>query len=839
MASNKEKPKMSMADYQIEKVIGEGAYGRAILCKVKAEPGQRVVIKEIAMSNLSAQERKDAWKETRVLGLLDHPNIIKYHGSFMQNNCLHIVMDFADGGDLFEQIQKAKKQHFKEDKILDWFVQICLALKHIHDRKILHRDIKCQNIFLMKNGMVKMGDFGIAKVLDHTTQFSKTAIGTPYYLSPEICQGKAYDQKSDVWSLGCVLYELCTLQHAFDSNCMNGLVMKILRSKHSPIPYFYSQNLRNLVDKLLQKDPRKRPKVNQILSLDFIRERVGTLLSETIRKIEFSHTVFHGEKGGVTPANLAQMAAAGQVPEKRSDWEDPKTAEEKPPTPPAPQPKKQSKPSMIPSRARPPPKKVENVAPPPKPAKASVPSAHVNVKPYKAKALAPRELERHASKEEILARKNAAVIAERENQRILREKRAEEERAAEEKASAKRQALEEKMKQRKEARMEQMRRLNKEAKEREQKYKNLEAPFKKAMAPVVAEKKHGKGASPEEDAPSLEPPREKKKLDIKNVTKRPGKVREREEEVRALREMMARKRAELRKAQQEAARKAKEQQDMVQIGQVQVPVAGGAAPAPAKPAPEPVKEQPKPAPAPAPAKPAPEPVKEQPKPAPAPVKEQPKPAPAPVKKPEPEPEPADDTESEPEDSESDAEQTQTPVKSVMDLINLSSDSDDDDDDDGQNDLLALAAIAKNIFDDPPSSDEDEEAQAEEEGAEEDVQGFEEPTPEEIGGGGDEKPADNKSGKFFFGGKELNLPMVTDRDSMNYRVEAIRQFIEQGLGLDKFLEAYQLITDEAGIDEKEMDERLRKVLSKPEEMSYYPLIQQLIVCEESLNDSTEL
>ena len=87
----------------------------------------------------------------------------------------------------------------------------------------------------MKNGMIKMGDFGIAKILDHTTQFSKTAIGTPYYLSPEICEGKAYNSKSDIWSLGCVLYELCTLNHAFDSNCMNGLIMKILRAKHAPI----------------------------------------------------------------------------------------------------------------------------------------------------------------------------------------------------------------------------------------------------------------------------------------------------------------------------------------------------------------------------------------------------------------------------------------------------------------------------------------------------------------------------------------------------------------------------------------------------------------------------
>jgi NIMA (never in mitosis gene a)-related kinase len=294
--------KFSMADYQIVKVIGEGAYGRAILCKEKSS-GQEVVIKEIRLSGLSRKEQNEAKKETEILRRLNHPNIVRCRGSFVHNNSLHIVMDFADGGDLFAQIQKAKNQHFKEDQVLSWFVQICLALKHVHDRKILHRDIKCQNIFLTKAGMVKMGDFGIAKILDQTAQLAKTSIGTPYYLSPEICQGKCYNAKSDVWSLGCVLYELCTLQHAFDSNCMNGLIMKILRAKQSPIPYFYSQNLRTLVDSLLQKAPAKRPSVNEILKLDFVRARISDLLSETVQRIEFSHTVFHGYKGGVTPKN--------------------------------------------------------------------------------------------------------------------------------------------------------------------------------------------------------------------------------------------------------------------------------------------------------------------------------------------------------------------------------------------------------------------------------------------------------------------------------------------------------------------------------------------------------
>jgi|EP01049_Picozoa_sp_SAG25_P007204 NIMA (never in mitosis gene a)-related kinase len=132
--------------------------------------------------------------------------------------------------------------------ILNWFVQICLAMKHVHDRKVLHRDIKTQNIFLTQGGtVIKVGDFGISKVLKDTDQKAKTQVGTPYYLSPEICLDKAYNHKSDIWSLGCVLYELATLRHAFDAGNMHALVLKIMKGKYPPPPTIYSAELRALI----------------------------------------------------------------------------------------------------------------------------------------------------------------------------------------------------------------------------------------------------------------------------------------------------------------------------------------------------------------------------------------------------------------------------------------------------------------------------------------------------------------------------------------------------------------------------------------------------------------
>ncbi len=103
---------------------------------------------------------------------------------------------------------------------MNWFTQVCLAVKHCHDRKILHRDLKSQNIFMMKNGLIKLGDFGIARILDHTKANARTMVGTPYYISPEIVLGKPYSFKTDIWSLGVILYEISTLEMPFQAKSL-------------------------------------------------------------------------------------------------------------------------------------------------------------------------------------------------------------------------------------------------------------------------------------------------------------------------------------------------------------------------------------------------------------------------------------------------------------------------------------------------------------------------------------------------------------------------------------------------------------------------------------------
>ena len=170
-------------------------------------------------------------------------------------------MDFADGGDLAKVLRDQKGSFFNESQILDWFTQICLAMKHVHDRKILHRDLKSQNIFVTKANIIKLGDFGIARELSHTNQKVKTMVGTPYYLSPEIIQNKPYSFKSDVWSLGVILYELCMLRPPFNGESIHSLAVKIVDGTYASINNNYTKDLKNLIATCLAQDVNKRPTV--------------------------------------------------------------------------------------------------------------------------------------------------------------------------------------------------------------------------------------------------------------------------------------------------------------------------------------------------------------------------------------------------------------------------------------------------------------------------------------------------------------------------------------------------------------------------------------------------
>ena len=184
-----------MDKYTKIKNIGKGNMGACYLMKHN-EDGTHYVMKQIDLANMSRKERKQALNEARVLSSLKHPNIINYVDSFLARRSDHlcIVMEYAEAGDLASKL-KVSRGHLRENVILDWFIQICLAVNAIHQKHILHRDIKTQNIFLTSQGIIKVGDFGVARELQNTFDQAHTFVGTPYYLSPELVQEKPYDTR--------------------------------------------------------------------------------------------------------------------------------------------------------------------------------------------------------------------------------------------------------------------------------------------------------------------------------------------------------------------------------------------------------------------------------------------------------------------------------------------------------------------------------------------------------------------------------------------------------------------------------------------------------------------
>ena len=282
-------------NYKVLQQLGEGSFGKAFLCE-KDSDGSLCVIKQILIEGMNEKEKADVLNESNILAKLDHPNIIKFYDVFESKKPKHminIVTEYADGGDLSEKIKERKNKNgnFTESEILDYFTQICLAIKHIHEKKIIHRDLKSGNIFLMKNGFVKLGDFGIAKGFQRTIDKAKTMVGTPYYLSPEILEGKPYDSKSDIWSLGVLLYEMMTFKMPFNANSLPMLSVKIMRGNYIPPPVIYTKDLRELVSKCLTLDQKNRPTIKEILGMPFIKNHIRSFLDEVQYNKEFSKTI--------------------------------------------------------------------------------------------------------------------------------------------------------------------------------------------------------------------------------------------------------------------------------------------------------------------------------------------------------------------------------------------------------------------------------------------------------------------------------------------------------------------------------------------------------------------
>eukprot|EP00756_Hemistasia_phaeocysticola_P030169 Hpha_TRINITY_DN16275_c2_g12::TRINITY_DN16275_c2_g12_i1::g.16142::m.16142/K08857/NEK1_4_5; NIMA (never in mitosis gene a)-related kinase 1/4/5 len=277
------------------KKIGSGSHGdafqvtdRTATTTDRSGRVPRYVAKVMRLHEMSQRDLRYAYSEVRCMSLLNHANIVGYIADFETAESLIIVMEYADGGDLERQVKaRAARdlEFFKEHEVIFIFLQLSLALDHVHGRKMLHRDLKTANVFLTAAGVVKLGDFGYSHEYAETVSniVAGTFCGTPVYLAPELWNSERYSKKADIWSLGVVLYEMLALRRPYYSSNMMELMEMILKEEFPPPPPHYTEDMIDLTHFILRKDPGQRPTVRQTFQVDYIQKGLRQL-ADTVKR---------------------------------------------------------------------------------------------------------------------------------------------------------------------------------------------------------------------------------------------------------------------------------------------------------------------------------------------------------------------------------------------------------------------------------------------------------------------------------------------------------------------------------------------------------------------------
>ena len=267
-----------MENFKIIDKIGEGAYSTVYTVK-RIEDGNLYALKKVKIQSLSEKEKQNALNEVRILASVNSPFVISYKESFIDetDKTLCIIMEYADEGDLFQKITLYKKLHtfFEENDVWKIFIQITKGLHDLHEYNILHRDLKSANVFLFRDGTAKLGDLNVSKISFRGLGCTQT--GTPYYASPEVWRDNPYNLKSDIWSLGCLCYELLMLKTPFRAESMEALYRKVMKGKYPEINKKYSKKFDYVISYMLQLKPENRPNTQQILNIPEIQDKIKEL----------------------------------------------------------------------------------------------------------------------------------------------------------------------------------------------------------------------------------------------------------------------------------------------------------------------------------------------------------------------------------------------------------------------------------------------------------------------------------------------------------------------------------------------------------------------------------
>ena len=301
---------MRTKDFKIVKLLGKGTYG-AVYKVIRKSDNEEYALKEVSLKALKKREREDAVNEVRVLASIKHRNILRYCEAFLEGSNLYIVTEYAKGGDLHGKIKRytAKRKSLAEKTVWTYLLQLCSGLETLHKINIMHRDLKPKNIFLTAHNQIRLGDLGCAKVMK--AGMARTQIGTPYYMSPEIWEHKSYNAASDMWALGCIVFEMCSGRPPFLANDMQGLARKVRFNASPTIGSAYSRDLASLVKRLLSKDPRNRPTAEAILKMENIKA-VTTNLPETPANSRWNHKNIENYEGHVRHGVLSTIKVPKQ-----------------------------------------------------------------------------------------------------------------------------------------------------------------------------------------------------------------------------------------------------------------------------------------------------------------------------------------------------------------------------------------------------------------------------------------------------------------------------------------------------------------------------------------------